>query len=169
MKFKSILSVSLALATFSAFGVEEIPKKLLDRHNLACPQFSSSRTQDILMKEIYPLPSGKLYILGCELYAYNSMEKAYIVDSYGEITNVAVTEVLSDRSLVSTDDLMGANYDQAHLALSTYSKGRGIGDCGSSSTYQYDKNSNKFVLLEARLKVECDGDSGTDWPVVYSK
>jgi hypothetical protein len=82
---------------------------------------------------------------------------------------VAVAEVVTDRSITATSDLMGTAFDQASLMLSTFSKGRGIGDCGTSAVYKYDANSEKFVLLEARLKEQCDGDSESDWPVVYSK
>ena len=179
MKLRLILSALLSLAAFSAFGADQstiqIPKAVLDRHNASCPDFSSEQGQ-YLMKEVYTLPAGEysktpksLYILGCELYAYNSRELAYIVDSYGDITNVAVSEVATDRSITATSDLMGTAFDQAGLMLSTYSKGRGVGDCGSSAAYKYDANSEKFVLLEARLKEQCDGDVESDWPVVYSK
>ena len=129
-----------------------------------------------MSKAAFTLPNGEhskgpkmLYILGCELYAYNSMEKAYILDSYGNVTNVEVAEIMSDKSITATTDLMGTAFDQASLTLSTYSKGRGIGDCGSSGLYKFDLNSEKFVLLEARLKENCDGDTESGWPVVYSK
>lgn len=179
MKLRLILSVSFALAAFSLFGEDQstiqIPKTVLDRHNASCPEFSSEDGK-YLSREVYTIPGGEyskapkaLYILGCELYAYNSRELAYIVDSYGDVTNVAVAEVLTDTSITATSDLMGTAFDQAGLMLSTYSKGRGMGDCGSSAVYKYDANSEKFVLLEARLKEHCDGDMESQWPVVYSK
>ncbi|MBC7540866.1 MAG: DUF1176 domain-containing protein [Bacteriovorax sp.] len=179
MKLRLILSAIITLVTLSAFGADktpiQIPKAVLDRHNASCPEFSSEQGK-YMTKEVYTLPKGEysqslksLYILGCELFAYNSMEKAYIVDSYGDIANVVVAEVVFDKSITATSDLMGTSFDQASLMLSTYSKGRGMGDCGSSAAYQYDANYQNFFLLEARLKNNCDGDMESQWPVVYSK
>jgi hypothetical protein len=153
----------------------QIPKTVLDRHIANCPSFNSERGQ-YLSKESFALPlqessqsTRTLYVLGCEHYAYNTMEKAYIVDSYGDISNVALPEVGADGSITATSDLMGTSFDLKSLMFSTFSKGRGMGDCGNYGRYKYDINSEKFILLEARLKENCDGDVESDWPVVYSK
>ena len=58
------------------------------------------------------------------MYAYNTMEKAYIVDTYGQVTNISIVDVGSDESLTATNDLMGAGFDLETLTLGTFSKGR---------------------------------------------
>jgi hypothetical protein len=179
MKFQSIFFVLLTLLATSSFGADQgriqIPKAVLDRHNANCHLFSSEQG-DSLFRGVFPLPGDEyskgtktLYVLGCERYAYNSMEKAYIVNSYGDVTNVALAEVAADRSITATSDLMGVVFNQESLMLSTYSKGRGLGDCGSCGLYKYDANSEKFILVKAFLKENCDGDVISDWPVVYLK
>ncbi len=168
-----MLALSI-LMSFSVMAEVKIPEKVLEIHKNACPLFESEDAQ-YLVKESFQLPHGEyskvgptLYLLGCELYAYNSSERAYLVNSYGDVTNVSIVDVDGFLNLSATDILMGAGFDLETLTLGTFSKGRGLGDCGSSSVHAYDKNNEKFVLVEARLKAECDG-SESDWPVIYKK
>ena len=70
--------------------------------------------------------------------------------------------------ITSTLALMGSSFDMKTKILTTYSKSRGIGDCGASATYKLDKSSLQFVLLEARVKEKCDGNTNP-WPVTYKK
>lgn len=176
MKTSLLLALAVCLGVFSVMAdALEIPAAVLERHQASCPDFSSPERGEYLLKESFTLPGSEyspktktLYLLGCEMYAYNSLEKAYIVDSYGQVTNVSVVEVGSEGSLTATSDLMGAGFDLETLTLGTFSKGRGIGDCGSSASYKYDSKNEKFVLIEARLKEACDGLE-TDWPLVYKK
>lgn len=168
MKMKFLLALFLTLSTVGAFASEvSIPKEVLDRHSAACSEFSSN---EYLQREVYKLSdSSTLYILGCEMYAYNTMEKAYILTSWGELTDVAVAEVLADGSIVATNDLMGTGYEESTKTLITFQKGRGMGDCGSTATYVYSSESARFVLTEARFKEACDDDVEAEWPIVYKK
>jgi hypothetical protein len=177
---KALILLSLSLTMFNVFAtdvkIEDIPKSVLDRHVMSCAEFNSERGE-WLSKEVFELPKGeysgtsapnKLFVLGCEMYAYNSMAKAYILNAYGDVYDVAITELLNDGSLSATTFLMGAGYDPDSQTLGTFVKGRGMGDCGSTATYKYNANSDRFVLVEQRSKEECDGED-TDWPVVYPK
>lgn len=175
---KTTIAAVLMTLSFSVLASEtkiEIPKALKERHALACPEVSTERGE-WMQNSVYDLPSmvgvksvNKLYVLGCEMYAYNSMERAYIVNSYGDITDVAVVEVDSAGNFGATTNLMGAGYDPETQTLGTFSKGRGIGDCGASATYSYSADSERFVLVEQRLKLECDMDVEAEWPVVFPK
>lgn len=164
--FKKVSVISLLTA--SSFALE-IPSEILAKHQVACPSFDA----DYMMTEVYKLPKSEygsantLYILGCEMYAYNTMEKAYLANSY-ETKSVSVAEVTAAGDIYATDDLMGSNFDLQTLTLATFNKGRGLGDCGNSAEYKFDVNLEKFVLVEARSKQECDGED-TEWPVVYKK
>lgn len=53
--------------------------------------------------------------------------------------------------------LVNANWDAARSRLDTYAKGRGIGDCGSSSAYVWD--GVRFRLAESAMMGECRGAS----------
>ncbi len=172
MKTKILLALAMSLTTVSAFANSmELPTGLVDLHAKACPEFIERN----LYVDIQKLPNGPefeanntLYVMGCEMYAYNSLEKAYVVNPQGVITPVVVAEVVDEGKIVATSDLMGAGYDATTNTLGTFQKGRGIGDCGSSATYKWDPRNEKFVLEEARVKMECDGEE-TEWPVVYKK
>lgn len=172
MKLKSLMALAFTMTAFSAFAAIEIPKEVLDRHTAVCPEFTQN---EYLQREAYTLPGTEyskqartLYVLGCEMYAYNSLEKAYIVTPY-ETLNVSVADVGADGSITATSDLMGAGFDPETLTLGTFQKGRGIGDCGSAATYKYEATLEKFVLVEARVKDACDGEVESEWPLVYKK
>lgn len=178
MKMKTILAIALTFSTVTAFADEaspvlSIPQSVLDLHITACPEFTKEEGK-WLQRESYKLPKGEyssegptLYVLGCEMFAYNSLEKAYLVDAYST-TLVSVAEVMTDGSIVATSDLMGAGFNPADNTLGTFQKGRGMADCGSSASYEYKPEYSKFVLIEARIKDSCDGEE-TDWPIVYKK
>lgn len=166
---KSLLTILLSLGAFSAFAdvnASKLPPNLLRHHQELCPEFDPSDSSSISINTLNG--TAAFYLLTCERYAYNSLEKGYIIDNYGAINDVSVANVLADGSIIGTSDLMGATFDEKSLVLDTFYKGRGIGDCGSSSTYVYDLTRGKFVLTEARVKDSCDGEI-TDWPVVYKK
>lgn len=177
MKLQLFLTATLALTTFSLFADDqtsfEVPKEILSRHMISCPRYEEGK-DSYMIKQKYTLPgrfspeSSTLYILGCELYAYNTRELAYL-ESSGEILDVAVPEFSKADGISATTSLMGSSFDLDSLTLSTYQKARGMGDCGSSSVYKFKAEYQEFILIEAREKEDCDGDSETAWPVVYAK
>lgn len=155
--------------------VKAIPTEILNLHNAQCPEFQGERAE-MMISEVFELPkseysstTNELFVLGCDMYAYNSMRKAYIYNAtYKSVTPVAVADVMGDGSITATSDLMGVGYEPETLTLSTFQKGRGMGDCGSAITYTYNTTFEKFMLTEARVKDQCDGEE-TDWSIVYKK
>lgn len=55
--------------------------------------------------------------------------------------------------------LVNARWDAATQTISSYSKGRGLGDCGSSESYVWD--GQMFRLIAASFMGDCRGS--TDW------
>ena len=51
--------------------------------------------------------------------------------------------------------LVNAGFDVKTMALSSFAKGRGIGDCGDAETYVWD--GSMFRMTEARMMGECRG------------
>jgi hypothetical protein len=166
--------MAISLSTFSVFAVD-LPKSVKDLHSISCPDyFTKEAAGDWVQSDEYKLPGSvyskegaTLYVLGCEMYAYNSLVKAYIVDAY-ETKIVSVAEVMTDGSITATNNLMGGGFDPETNLLGTFQKGRGVGDCGSAAEYKYNPENQNFVLIEARLKDTCDGED-SDWPIVYKK
>lgn len=172
MKIKALVTMALSLSSISAFANSmELPKGLVELHASQCPEFierNLSVDSHKLPNSEYHANDNVLYVMGCEMYAYNSLEKAYVVNKTGKITPVVVAD-FTGGSLFATDDLMGAGFDSTTQTLGTFQKGRGIGDCGSAAVYSWDKYNEKFFLVEAREKQSCDGDIEADWPIIYKK
>ncbi|WAJ28281.1 DUF1176 domain-containing protein [Antarcticirhabdus aurantiaca] len=63
--------------------------------------------------------------------------------------------------------LVNAGLDEHGLTLIDFSKGWGIGDCGSTSSWSFDGET--FQLVGLSSMGECRGVSASDWPVLYTR
>ncbi|TNF26179.1 MAG: DUF1176 domain-containing protein [Deltaproteobacteria bacterium] len=116
---------------------------------------------------------ANLYIVPCFLGAYQSGALAFTSDKF---SNVQVVTVLSYdeimQAVTATIDLMEPSFDPDTMTLSTYSKGRGLGDCGQTSTSKILVDDYGYVrvkTIEIRDKAECDGQYEDEWPVVFKQ
>lgn len=163
---KFIFSLLVLASASNVFANVEVPSSVASLHKALC--------SDIALEETYPevmdLGHGKkLYLLTCEMYAYNSLVRGYIVNPYSAVEPLSLVDISSNGQFYATSNLMGAGLDQESKSISTFQKGRGIGDCGSSATYVYDSEIDQFILKEYRLKNECDGEVESEWPVIFPK
>ena len=116
----------------------------------------------------------KVALINCFGGAYNISATAYLVESNAHATTIRPIMVLthdsSVRGVVPTTDLTNADFDENTNTLSTFAKGRGIGDCGQSSKTKLivDKEYGSVTAktTEIRSKDKCDGRM-TNWPVVF--
>jgi hypothetical protein len=60
---------------------------------------------------------------------------------------------------------INASFDQGTLTISTFNKGRGLGDCGQAEEWVFDGKTFQLVLL--RSMPHCKGVESDDWPVHY--
>jgi hypothetical protein len=60
---------------------------------------------------------------------------------------------------------INAGFDPGTLTISTFNKGRGLGDCGQSEEWAFDGKAFQLVLL--RSMPHCKGVESDDWPVHY--
>lgn len=96
-----------------------------------------------------------LALLPCGAGAYNFMTIAFVITGgKPEIAKFdfapGMTEEGDDKPM-----LVNAGWDAKTAHLSSYSKGRGVGDCGSSEDYVWD--GTRFRLVEAHQMIECRG------------
>jgi hypothetical protein len=98
-----------------------------------------------------------LWRLPCGGGAYNFSGLFVVVDKAGR-AGLAPME--------GGDDGLATNaeYDPRTRILSAYDKGRGVGDCGSSSEWVW--TGDAFALSGAAVMPVCRGYGG-DWPVVF--
>lgn len=101
----------------------------------------------------FALGTGKtLALLPCGSGAYNFSSVAFIL-SGGKAARAAFDR--GDGMLVN------ASFEKG--VLSTFDKGRGLGDCGTSEDYVWD--GQRFRLISARAMPECRGS--TNWLTYY--
>lgn len=119
---------------------------------------------------VAPLTDSKaLLLVSCEMGAYNMINLAFEVTRTQPWQSRRLTLSLpfsepghSDRQL----EIINAEYDAANAQLFTYAKGRGLGDCGIATRWQF--NGQEFGLAEYAEERTCDAWHGSDeWPTLW--
>jgi hypothetical protein len=113
--------------------------------------------------ETYALGGGKtLALLPCGSGAYNFSTVPYIVE--GGHAVLASFDFMGGGDATPTSPLLtNAGWDAKTGQLSSYDKGRGLGDCGASEQYVWD--GAMFRLVEARRMPDCRGS--VNWLAVW--
>ena len=121
-------------------------------------KFGCEDEQDVSMDaEAYALGGGRTLILvPCGAGAYNFSSRPVIATGRNYV--LAPFDVASDWS-DGDAMLVNAGFDPKTATLSSYAKGRGIGDCGTSQTWVWD--GARFRLTEMLQMDECRGSN--DW------
>jgi hypothetical protein len=109
--------------------------------------------------ETYALGGGKtLALVPCGSGAYNYSSVPFVVQN-GKAVVARFDQVPGWTQAEGIATLVNADWDSAKGQLSSYMKGRGLGDCGNSEVYVWD--GAMFRLIEARAMGECRGS--TNW------
>jgi hypothetical protein len=136
----------------------------------------------VVEDQVFPL--GKrgnrfraLVLISCGAGAYNFSSAPYIgeyVENERATSGWTFTPARFDRQPSwggeGTDPLLvNASWDEQEQTLSSYGKGRGLGDCGSAENYVWD--GDMFRLIDASAMHECRGayEWITTWRAKYSK
>ncbi len=111
-----------------------------------------------------------LVLLTCDSGAYQASSLVFRAARDGsDVTRLTLpAPALSDDSVNPGDDfglLVSADFAPATGVLSQYAKGRGIGDCGSQATWQFDGQA--FQLSHYAEMQRCGGLASDDWPVLW--
>ncbi|MCX8476129.1 MAG: DUF1176 domain-containing protein [Sphingomonas sp.] len=113
--------------------------------------------------ETFALSAGKtLALIPCGSGAYNYSSVPFVIER-GKATVARFDHVPGWTQAEGVATLVNADWDPAKGQLSSYTKGRGLGDCGGSETYVWD--GAMFRLVEARAMGECRGS--TNWLRVW--
>lgn len=101
----------------------------------------------------------------CEMAAYNETSVFFIGDEHaGHLKRVIFPEAPGVGQ--PTDDLlMNVGFDAPTQTLSSFSKGRGIADCGSTEAWVWDGKA--FQLAREETMPECRGVVPDDWPSLF--
>lgn len=97
-----------------------------------------------------------LILLPCGAGAYNFMSAVFVIGSDGTLRPATFdTEVGIDPEAGGVPQLVNSGFGEG--LLTSYAKGRGIGDCGVSQSFAWD--GARFRLVEQSEMTECRGST----------
>ncbi len=147
-----VRAVPLTRAAPMAIGSARI-KALRERHGCTIGEVGGPDSA-----EVYALgASQSLVLLACGSGAYNVSHVPFVATRRGRA--IAIVPAPFDVNPGWWDDgppmLVNADWDPASGLLGRFSKGRGLGDCGTTSSYAWD--GTRFRLVEEATMGECRG------------
>ena len=148
----------------SAIDKPSVPKALIEAATPACdPEAVADQSE----AQAWKLgPDATLYALTCTQGAYNIASALYLVDAAGGAPKpVALPRPAAIKGDSADNVAENVGFDPKTMTLVSFSKGRGLGDCGSSAAWLWDGHA--FALLEATLLDACPGALPEDWPSIY--
>jgi hypothetical protein len=110
-------------------------------------------------------PGQVLWAVPCSAGAYNLLSVLLISDETGRGAREIKPPDAQAPDPDADDKPMNIAYDPATRTLSSFAKGRGLGDCGSQSSWVWDGES--FRLLDEVVMTDCRGVMSGDWPSLY--
>ena len=109
--------------------------------------------------------STELWAVPCFAGAYNIGHDWYVTGPGGRDPRPA--RLASTAGDASAGTINGG-YSAESRTITAFAKGRGVGDCGSTSTHVWE--SNRFVLVKATNKPDCDGlGEPGQFPVIFER
>lgn len=119
---------------------------------------------------VSPLSDDKaLMLVGCEKGAWNLIDLAYEVTRGPPYIakNIRLVLPFSPPDEGSRElELINTEYNVSSGELMTFSKNRGLGDCGVTTRWQY--NGREFMLVEYAQEKTCDAWSDSaGWPTLW--
>lgn len=116
--------------------------------------------------EIHRLSPGVvLWATECDSGAYNAVYAMVLADDHGRNPRPVGLFTAPGEPAGSDDTVMNISFDPKTQTLTSFGKGRGIGDCGEQYAWVWDGKA--FQLTEASEMGECRGLSPDEWPVTY--
>lgn len=150
-------------------GVADLPPALLEQHarQSDCEPLESLVHGDDW--EVHRLSDAEwLYMVPCFSGAYNFSYMFYVGrDGSDFFQRLLFADYSETYGWTGTDQLVGAFFDPDTLTLSSFAKGRGLGDCGTAGVWVWDEFA--FRLVSFHAKEDCDGAGGIEtfpqvWP-----
>jgi len=164
------LPIGLTIAEPKLELPKAIPTQILAIHTAtdSCEQFENLvHAQDW---QVHQLNNDTLlYMLPCSAGAYNFSHAFYTQSiTYGGVTRLLFADYWDSLGWTGTDLLFNVSYDPQSRSLTSYYKGRGLGDCGTSGEWQWQEYG--FKMLKFFAKSECNGfedDADMSFPQIF--
>ncbi len=117
-----------------------------------CDGFGIRRTRN----DAFVLSDARdLILISCSDGAYNFSDVAFTRDMEGNVAPARFDRAFAWGENAEIPLLVNAHWSEETGELSTYAKGRGIGDCGTAERFVWD--GDMFRLIERREMNQCRG------------
>lgn len=119
----------------------------------------------------YPENDRTIWLLPCNgPGAYNTPTAIIITYNDGEVIDNSLSSfafVTEEGRIATSNIIVNGAFDREASKLTSFARGRGMGDCGTFYTYHW--NGYYFALEEGRSKGECDAVfiPVEEWPLVF--
>lgn len=150
-------------------------------------EYQSPETHEIRFKHEYQSDDTEqvvtLYVMLCDLGAYNETHVFMLADEYGEIRplqfaepalkityenddNEAAIKTIKIEGMSATDMLANAFYDPKSRSITSHAKWRGVGDASSTGLWTFMQG--RFLLSRYEVDASYDGEINTQTIIDYS-
>lgn len=140
---------------------DSLPKSVLAKFPADCDRKLAPDMRDPIIARLSP--GVVLWGDVCDVAAYQSAYVMFLADEKGRNARPLLLTNDQGRTLEFPD--IGYEFDPETLTLASFYKGRGFGDCGSSSSWVWDGKA--FRMTEATFMDLCRGLQPEDWPASY--
>jgi Protein of unknown function (DUF1176) len=183
MLFDLLRVSSILLATTLLFTPQSFAKPLSQKAEALSPYQSrivdrlkncsfGSQAEALQKSEFFKVGNKKYIVqVMCYLGAYQGGYEYYLLtENAGQVQSKPLNLLkISENGSKQVDNSLSGypTYDSSKKKLTVFTKGRGLGDCGSFGRYQFE--SDRFIAKEIRVKSECDGKyvEPEKYPKVY--
>lgn len=144
-----------------------VPKLVMDRRKAEC---DDSDRLDYGGQGIESFNLGKgriLWAVPCGAGAYNMWSKFYLQTNSNRLDPYRFSSPDPATDEQDAHSLVNVSVEPETGQISAFSKGRGVGDCGSAQTYTWD--GTEFVLTSWIEMTACSGLTPDFWPVRIKK
>ena len=101
----------------------------------------------------------------CSMGAYNEVNVFFLGDEKARVVRRVVFPEAPGAGQASDDELINVDFDAKTQTLTSFSKARGLGDCGQQTDWVW--TGKAFVLLGETVMPECRGVPLDDWAPLY--
>lgn len=110
-------------------------------------------------------PGVVLYAPVCSRGAYNAIYSLVLADERGGGARVLHLPLPEGFGRAAIGDPMNIDYNPETRMLTSFFKGRGLGDCGDETQWVWDGKA--FQVVVSRVMGDCRGVPFDDWPTLY--
>lgn len=110
-------------------------------------------------------PGLVLYAPVCSRGAYNALYSLVLADERGGGARVLQLPLPEGFGRAAIGDPMNIDYNPETRMLTSFAKGRGLGDCGDETQWVWDGKA--FQVVVSRVMGDCRGVPFDDWPTLY--